>query len=214
MVKVYLLGGESVLRRSAKEVNEAAFEDAGGRPEVLVFPWARPSFDNAYGKRELLNNYLRSLGAGSVDFVDYSDSVEKIANKMAASGIVYLTGGQPSILIERLKAKGVDGLLRGFGGVVVGRSAGALALCSRCISTTRRLQRVRIVSGLGLVNITLKAHYVPSDEATLKGFSLKEEIFALPEKSALVCENAKLSVIGTVYLFSKGKLFTLKKGKS
>jgi peptidase E len=146
--------------------------------------------------------------------VDYSDSKGEIAEKMADSSVVYLTGGQPSILIERLKTKGVDELLRGFGGVIVGRSAGALALCSRCISTTRRLRKVRIVSGLGLVDVTLKAHYVSSDEETLKSFSLKEEIFALPEKSALVCENAKLSVIGTVYLFSNGKLFTLKKLKS
>ena len=45
MPKLYLLGGENVFKRSAREVNERAFQDAGEHLVVLVFPWARASFD-------------------------------------------------------------------------------------------------------------------------------------------------------------------------
>ena len=93
MPKLYLLGGESVYKRSAKEVNQQAFEEAGRAPEVSVFSWARASFDNTYGKRQLLTDYLRSLGAGRVEFIDYSETKEAIAEKLAGSALVYLTGG-------------------------------------------------------------------------------------------------------------------------
>jgi len=45
MPKLYLLGGENVYKRSAREVNERAFQDAGEPLDILVFPWARASFD-------------------------------------------------------------------------------------------------------------------------------------------------------------------------
>jgi dipeptidase E len=210
MTRIYLLGGENVRLRSAKEVNEQAFEAAGGRPEVLVFPWARPSFDKNYQKRKLLNDYLRSLGAGHVDFVDYSESKEVIESKMAISDIIYLTGGQPSILIERLQKTGVSQLIEKYQGVIVGRSAGALAVCKRCVSTCRINKKVRIVEGLGIVDITLKVHHISSDDEILKTFSLKEVIYGVPAMSALICDNGILSAIGKVCVFRNGEQLDFK----
>lgn len=204
MAKLYLLGGESVYRRNAREVNERAFDDAGPFPSVLVFPWARPSFDKKYRRRQLLTDYLRSLGAGKVDFVEYHEFKEVVAEKLQHSAMVYLTGGQPSILIERLKTSGVDELLKTFPGIIVGRSAGALTLCSRCIATYRSNGKVKIVEGIGSAGITLKVHYIPENEETLKRFSLEETIFAVPEGAALVYDHKKLSAIGKVYVFTNG----------
>jgi dipeptidase E len=202
MAKLYLLGGESVYRRNAREVNERALEDAGPIPSVSVFPWARPSFDKKYRRRQLLTDYLHTLGAGKIDFIEYHEFKEEVAEKLQHSALVYLTGGQPSILIERLKTSGVDELLKTFQGVIVGRSAGALALCRRCIATCRNNGKVRIVEGLGLADITLKVHYIPENEETLKRFSKEETIFAVPEGAALVYNQGKLSTIGKVYIFT------------
>jgi peptidase E len=139
-----------------------------------------------------------------VEFVEYAPA-EDVAGKVAQADLLYLTGGQASILIERAKAMKLDGLLRGFGGVIVGRSAGALALCKRCITTCRSNGKVRIVDGLGLADLTLKAHYIPSNDAVLKRFSLQETIFAVPTGSALVVEGAKMSAVGEVFVFSGGE---------
>ena len=100
------LGGENVFKRSAQEVNERAFRDAGEPLVILVFSWARASFDNSYKKRKKLTDYFISLGANTINFVNYSDSNEIIAKKMADSNLIYLTGGQTSILVERLKKHG------------------------------------------------------------------------------------------------------------
>lgn len=205
MPKLYLLGGENVFRRSAREVNERAFQEAGDPLVVLVFAWARASFDKGYKKRERLVDYFISLGASKVNFVEYSDSKETIAEKTSSSNLIYLTGGLVSVLIERLKNMEVDSLLRGYSGVIVGRSAGALALCKKCVITYRSNSKVKLVGGLGLVDFTLKAHYKPEKDNELKRLSKEEKIYAVPEGSALVYDNGASSFIGEAYLFENGE---------
>ena len=205
MPKLYLLGGENVFKRSSREVNEKAFQDAGEPPVVVVFPWARASFDRKYQKRKILTDYFISLGASTINFIEYSDSNETIAKKMADSSLVYLTGGLASILVERLKNMGIDRLLHGYGGVIVGRSAGALALCRKCIITCRSNSKVKIINGIGLADLTLKVHYKPEKENALERLSRQEKIYAVPEGSALVYNNGACTFIGEVYLFENGK---------
>ncbi|HUK85512.1 MAG TPA: Type 1 glutamine amidotransferase-like domain-containing protein [Candidatus Acidoferrum sp.] len=206
---LYLIGGENVFKRSAREVNERAFQNAGKPLNVLVFSWARASFDNSYKKRKKLVDYFMSLGADSISFVDFSDSNEVIAKKMADSNLVYLTGGLPTILLERLKKMSVDHLLHDYCGVIVGRSAGALALCRKCVITCRSSLKSKIIDGLGLVNITLKVHYEPEKGDTLKTLSKKDTIYALPEGSAIIYNIGVCSFIGNVYLFQEGQMRTL-----
>ncbi len=177
----------------------------------MVFPWARASFDKMYRKRKILSDYFLSLGAGNVEFIEYGQS--GVAEKMANAGVVYLTGGQPSILIERIKTVGLDQLLKSYDYVIVGRSAGALALCKRCITTCRSNGKVRVVEGLGLVNITLKTHYTQDKDEVLKRFSMKEKIFAVPEGSALVYDKGKLSAVRKVYVFNGGERQVFNEGE-
>ncbi len=205
MPKLYLLGGENVFKRSAKEVNERAFLNAGESPVVVVFSWARASFDRKYRKRKILTDYFISLGASTVTFIEYSDTNETIAEKMADSNLVYLTGGLASVLVERLKKVGVDRLLHEYGGVIVGRSAGALALCRKCVVTCRSNSKVKIIDGLGLIDLTLKVHYKPEKDSTLERLSKEEKIYAVPAGSALVYNNGACSFMGEVYLFENGK---------
>ena len=205
MPKYYLLGGENTLRRDAEEVNQRAFRDAEGEPRVLVFSWARASFDKTYPKSKLLFDYFRSLGASTVNTVDYSSSCTEIKEKISQSDLIYLTGGVPSVLVERLKKSGIRSLLENFKGVIIGRSAGALALCRKCVITYRSNASVKVIDGLGLVDITLKAHYRIGKDTELIELSKSQDIFAVPKGSALVYNGNKLSAINNVYLFCSGE---------
>jgi dipeptidase E len=205
MPKYYLLGGENTHKRDAEKINQKAFHDSGVAPKILVFSWARASFDNTYAKSKLLFDYFRSLGASTVNTVNYSSSSFEIREKMSESDLVYLTGGVPSMLIERLKKLGVEELLWGFDGVIVGRSAGALALCKKCVITYRSTSEVKVIQGLGLVDITLKTHYRLDWDMELIELSKYNDIFAVPKGSALIYESGNLSAINNVYLFHKGE---------
>jgi hypothetical protein len=106
-----------------------------------------------------------------------------------------------------MRLKGVDCLLRGFDGVVVGRSAGAAALGLRCIITTRiDGKRVFVtVPGFGLVDFCVKTHYKPLKDRQLKQLSHIGRVFGVPEGSALVFKDGVLGAIGEVYLFEDGE---------
>ena len=62
---------------------------------------------------------------------------------------------------------------------------------------------------LGLVDLTLKAHYRLGMDKQLKELSKTQDIFAVPKGSALVYDNENLSFINNVYLFNKGERQTL-----
>ena len=206
MAKLYFLGGENIDRQDSRAINEKAFLDAGGAPSVVVFPWAREGFDKAYVRRTMLSNYFLRLGASAVDFADYSDTPEEIARKVDGSNLIYLTGGYMSVLLERLKFKRVDNLLRNYDGVIVGRSAGALALCNKGILTKKRRKPDSVVlAGLGLVDFNVKVHYKPWKDAELKRLSREDAIYAIPHRSALVCDGDVMSFMGRVYLFEDGE---------
>ncbi len=205
MPKLYFLGGENIVKRDSREINEVAFRDAAEAPRVVVFPWARASFDKAYKRRKRLFDYFRNLGASTVDFADYSASFEEINRKVECSDLIYLPGGLTSVLIERLKNKSVDLLLRKYDRVIVGRSAGALALCKKCVITDRHKLVTKMITGLGLVDFGIKVHYKPSKDIELKRLSKEEKIYAIPERSALVYDNGRLSFMGNVYVFQNGE---------
>jgi peptidase E len=206
MAKLYFLGGESIIKRNARDINASAFQDAGGTPTVLVFSWARASFDKTYKRRKRLFDYFRSLGASTVDFAEYSDTTEEITMKAQNSDLIYLTGGLTTALLERLKNKNIDRLLHKYNRVIVGRSAGAIALCKQGILTNKNKQTHKIITGLRLVEFTVKVHYKPSEDTELKRLSKQEEkIYAIPERSALVYDNGALSAMGNVYLFQNGE---------
>lgn len=203
MPKLYLLGGENVACRSAREINRQAFHDSAEAPAVLVFTWAKPSFDNTYRRRMLVTDYFRSLGASSVDFAEYGET-GSYEDRICCSDLIYFTGGQASVLLERAAKTELETALKDFKGVIIGRSAGALALCRHCITTRRYSQKIMLIKGLDLVPVALKAHYIPEDDQTLRQFSQKTPIYAVPKDSALTYHEGKLCALGTVFLFSGG----------
>ena len=205
MVKLYFLGGENIDKRDSKNINLNAFEAAGGAPSVLVIPWAQSSFGKTFDQRRLLFEYFRSLGANSVSFAEYWDEIDEISDKINSSDLLYLPGGLTTILLERIRTKGIDLLLKNFCRVIVGRSAGALALCKAGVLTKKRRKRENVtLPGLRLVDFNLKVHYNPSKDEQLMRLSFEDKIFAIPQKSALVFEDGVLSFIGEVYLFQHG----------
>ena len=207
MTKLYFLGGEDLVKRDSKEIDKKAFIDAGGEPVVLIFPWTTESVDKADKYRKIMADYFKELGASKIEFAESSDLLEEIAEKINGSDLIYLPGGVTRILVERIKNAKVDNLLRNYDKVIIGNSAGALALCKDCILTKDKDNPVTtIISGFGLVDFSVEVHYNASKDRELKSLSKKRKIYAIPERCALVYDdNGNLSFIGPVYLFYKGK---------
>ena len=81
MPKLYLLGGENVFKRSAKEVNDKAFHDEANLRLLRCFLGEEyPSIED-FVKGRFFTDYFISLGVGTINFLEYLDSNGAIAEK-------------------------------------------------------------------------------------------------------------------------------------
>ncbi|MDD4307564.1 MAG: Type 1 glutamine amidotransferase-like domain-containing protein [Thermoplasmata archaeon] len=216
MSRLYLLGGEDVGKRSSRHIMLKAVKEAGAHPTVLIFPWTGESLDNEGEQRALITEYFMDLGAETVQFAEPWDPYGALMKKARSSDIVYLPGGNPQLLIDRMLISRGDEILAEFRGTVIGNSAGALALCRKYAAVVgqKDAQETRFFRGFGELDFAVTVHYM-SDDDTLAGISPDSEleslseksatkIYAISDNSALVYEKGKLEFIGYVFQFHRG----------
>ncbi len=209
MAKIYFIGGEYIEKRDSEKINRKAFADAGGTPTVLVFPWTRETVDRADPKRKMMVEYFKHLGASKIEFAETTDSLQRIMEKINSSDLIYLPGGNTKLFVERLKEAKITSLLKKYGKIIVGNSAGAQALCKKYIGMKGKHDRTatEVSQGLGLVNFGIVAHYDISYDKELIPLSEKinVKIYGIPERSALVYDNEDIEFLGSVCMFYKGE---------
>jgi dipeptidase E len=216
MHRLYLLGGEDIKKRSSRHIMLRALADAGPHPTVLIFPWTNEIVDSEGEYRGLISEYFIDLGAESVQFAEPWDPYGALLKKASSSQLIYLPGGNPQLLIDRMLVSRGDEILTDFKGVIVGNSAGALALCKKYTAVVGQKGAVltRFFKGFGNLDFAVSVHYM-SDDDTQAGISPDSEllelsdksatkIFAISDNSAIIYEGGKLEFIGYVFQFHRG----------
>lgn len=205
MLRLYLLGGEDLKAQDSMEINRQAFRDAGGSPLVVVFPWTSREKVRQDTYRRLMVDYFKGLGAKGVRFVEPSLPYPDMVKLVEQSDLIYLPGGDPKVLIERLRNTGAAHLLANYDKVILGNSAGAVALCAEYVLLAEDSDAFTVSSGLGLVDVGVAVHYDPYMDAQLENLSTSRNIFAIPEGGAVVMSRCSISLIGPVAVFQEGK---------
>jgi dipeptidase E len=216
MSRLYLLGGEDARKRSSRHIMERAVREAGPRPTVLILPWTGESDDSEGEYRAMITEYFMDIGAETVQFAETWDPYGALEKKARSSNLIYLPGGNPAVLVDRMLVSRGDEILAGYEGVIVGNSAGALALCRKYAAVVGQRDTVetRFFRGFGDLDFAVSVHYM-SDDNSQSGISPDSELLALSEKSAtkiyaisdnsaLIYEKGKLEFIGYVFQFHRG----------
>lgn len=198
-----MIGGENIEGRTARSLNEQAFRDAGGSPTVVIFPWASRTKDEK--QRRSLVTYFKELGAYSVRFVERSLPFTEMVAIAESSEIIYLPDGDAKLLISSLRDTGSMHLLRLHDNVIIGNSAGAMALCSEFVMPAENIEEMAIEKGLGLSDYVISVHYELSQDHQLEKLSKDRNIFAIPIGAAIRSDHCSLSLLGDVQLFIDGK---------
>jgi peptidase E len=150
--------------------------------------------------------YFKEMGARTVRFVEHSLPFTEMVAIAESSDIIYLPDGDAKLLIASLRDSGSLHLLRLHDNVVIGNSAGAMALCGEYIVPSKSgVDELAVEKGLGLSDIVLSAHYEPSQDPQLEKLSKDRSIFAIPGGAAIRSDSCSLSLLGEVELFMDGK---------
>jgi len=204
-LRIYLLGGEEISIRDSKEIDSQAFADAGGSPQVVVFPWTSRERTREDVHRRVLVDYFKDLGARGVRFIETSLPYPDMVKLVEQSDLIYLPGGDPKVLVERMLSTGASHLLTCYDKVIMGNSAGALALCSEYVTSSEESDAFTTSSGLGLVDIGLAVHYESYMDSQLEGLLTSCSVFAIPEGGAVVISCCSISLVGHVAVFQGGR---------
>ena len=205
MLRLYFLGGEDLQERNSKEIDQRAFQEAGGSPSVLVFPWTSKTTAREDKYRRLMVEYFKELGARAVRFVEVSLPYTEMVQLVEQSDLIYLPGGDTRLLLDRMRNTGAAHLIQVYDKIILGNSAGALALCKEFVLRPEgEGGGLSIGSGLGLVDFSVAVHYEPSQDQELEGLSKDRHIFAIPEGGALVFDECNICLFGEVVMFQDG----------
>lgn len=204
-MRLYLLGGEDLSVKGSREINRQAFKDAGGAPLVVVFPWTSRAKAGQDRYRRQMVDYLKELGAKGVRFVEPTLPFPEMARLVEESDLIYLPGGDPKVLVERMRNTGASLLLANYEKVILGNSAGAVALCSEYVLLSEESDTFTVSSGLSLVDFGLAVHYDPYMDAQLESLSTSRNIFAIPEDGAVIITCCSISLVGAVAVFQEGR---------
>ena len=204
MPRLYMLGGEDIERRDSRGLNEQAFRDAGDSPSVAVFPWASRSKEEK--QRRFMVTYFRELGARSVRFVERSLPFTEMVSIAEGADVIYLPDGDVKTLIGALRDTGSLHLLRLHEKVIIGNSAGALALCSEYITPAKDCtEEMGAEKGLGLSDFVVSVRYKAEQDQQLERLSKERSIFAIPSAAGIRSDICSISLLGEVALFMDGK---------
>ena len=149
-------------------------------------------------------------------FVNYfKDNSESAIRKIRQADILYLPGGLPDKMMERIKAVGLHDILRKHKGIVMGYSAGAVIQLSEYhLSPDDDYPEFQYYEGLSYLNdFYLEVHYEGMDiqKASIQRVISErgKPVYATHLQSgAIVVDNGKIKLIGDAEVFHESNPFS------
>ena len=185
--------------------------------KVLILPlayrdfqaWDNDSFLSIYGKggekypaitRPFVEYGLKEDDLDWLNPYDGKNHVEQIKN----ADLLFFTGGMPEKAIKRMCELGIVDAVKGFDGVVMGASAGAMLQLEKYhITPDEDYAEYGIWRGLGLVKgINLEVHYLATPiQRQCSARAVKElglPVYQMWHEGGLLVENGKITILGNV----------------
>ena len=131
---VYLIGGGDIKAGDLQEIDKKALSQAQNKM-VYVLDLTTNDENKLAQYRDFLTSYFQKIGADNIGFVSTSTSLEDIEKRIKESGLVYIPGGNTKLLLQNLEKRQIIPILKSLKSVIVGNSAGALAICCKTVLT-------------------------------------------------------------------------------
>ena len=202
--RIFLIGGTDISLPQPWPADRSWVAAAGCNPICIV----DLTTNDAIARRkfhDIMRRYF--LAMNRADLVFLSDTaVHETGHIIASSSAIYLPGGDPEVLLTEVRARGLASHIGAATGILVGNSAGAIALCSDAVITADEQYAAPIVrKGVGAVEFSVDPHYDPVHDRQLLALSDGRTIFGVPTHSSVVVSAAGcVTFVGPVWRFANG----------
>lgn len=193
--QIYLLGGGDQV--DYYDLDKKIAENSKNK-KIFAINLTTEDRNKLEQKKQELSNHFKRVGYKDIKFA--SDS-KNIILDMQEADVLFIAGGDTELLLSNIKKNKLARHIKSFNKVIEGNSAGAYTCCNKYIQIK---EKIREISGLGLVNIKMKAHYTPEFDNKLLELSESNEIYAVAEKSAIIVDSGgHFNYLGDIFLFSE-----------
>lgn len=209
--EIILMGGGDYRNNENKKIDEFIINKAGKKANFVFIPFAvREPEKREKRVKSIIDTYYKQ-GVKNFEILDENKmSREEMKNKIKKANVLFLTGGDPKILLESLDKLELKEEIANSKMLIIGFSAGGMILSEKCIipeGMDKNYPETIYLEGLGLVKQSFIPHYNEKFDETLKDISKKVDIYAISEGDALYIDllTGDCEKLGEIKLFSKGK---------
>ena len=201
------IGGGDYRKKENAEVDTYLLGTLKENAKVVFLPFAVKEIEKRESRARSISEALgtdRKLIFSMID--ENTQDSKEIIGEIEKGDAVFLLGGDPLLLLAEIKRLGLVETLVNFEGILIGYSAGAMIFSDKIIipgGMDERYPEDKISEGLGIFNFSIIPHYSPEHKEVVQKLSKVSDIYALPNKSALVMEKGKKKEIGEVLYFRR-----------
>lgn len=160
----------------------------GNKYEEAAYKNFRSVYYKEYGANTRL---LRRKNLNNMDYVN---------DLINDCNIIYIDGGNTKELLDLWKSTSFDKVIKNSNKILVGKSAGAIALCYMGVSDYKE-SALSDIKGLNLIDIIISPHYELEDrQKYLTELSKKynNKCYGIESDSGLIIEDNKFIKIGKI----------------
>ena len=132
----------------------------------------------------------------------FKDSYETMIQKIEQSNLIFFTGGQPNLMMKRLKEKRLKKVLKNYQGMIMGYSAGAMIQLNTY--HMEKENEIRYYSGLSYFSdFDIEVHYEKKDRHQERVIQKvmkrnKKPIYGIGNQGGLLIQNQQIECFGDV----------------
>ena len=220
----------SPTRELTKDHPAPSLDGRNGFVEILKEAWREnarclmiAAFADAHGLNDEMTSFYREavensgLSVGCFDLWD--DRIPPLEKgELQSYDVIFLAGGHVPTEMAWFRAIGLKELLEGYGGIVIGTSAGSMNAAEEVYAWPEEPgeseKEELFYPGLGLARAVVLPHYQKLKDALLDGRRLIEDIacahsfgrkfYAIPDGSYILVREGKEILFGDAWLIADG----------
>lgn len=177
--------------------------------EQLVFISAWPAdFDRNNSDSKGMHDMFAECGLAfqRVSVIDAHTDIADAKQMIKNASCIFLMGGNATLQMQLIHEKEIYEEICNSHAVILGVSAGSINMAKHSVDIYESLTPYM---GLGLTNITIKAHYNEEDKElvqVLKQVSKALPVCAMKDESAIFIKDGVAEIIGQIFLIDKEEI--------
>ena len=148
----------------------------------------------------------------NIRWINYcEDTPESAALKLSDADILYLAGGYPDWMLQRMYDLGIKDLIAGFEGTVIGASAGSMVQLDEYHLTPEDGYPYQYQEGLGMLGgFDVEVHYeedLRHIEAIIRTLEdTGRPVVAMPDSGGMLIDGDRLELLGDSFILDVNDL--------